>query len=138
MGIFDLFNPRKQAEEITQAFIAGYLFCRMNDDEQQSIMFTIYRTLSKSRPFPLSSEEFDYEFNTSPGLVQAALMANAMIKKGIQHGVRGFQWKIFPNPFALKVHSKKALMIAIANVRKYGIDPYECFPGFKELREELF
>jgi hypothetical protein len=133
MGIFDLFTAGKQAEEITRAFIGAYAVSRMDDDQRQVIMFRVYRMLCESGPFRLSFDEANKKFNTSPAFVQAGLMANAMINLKMHHGVSGFQWDYIPNPFALSIYSEKALKMAISKIRKYGINPDECFAGPKEI-----
>lgn len=133
MGIFDLFTAGKQAEEITRAFIGAYAVSRMNDDQRQVIMFHVYRMLCESGPFRLTFDEANEKFNTSPAIVQAGLMVNAMINLKVHHGVPGFRWDYIPNPFALSIYSEKAHRTAISNIRKYGIDPDECFAGPKEI-----
>jgi len=128
MGIFDLFTARKQAEEMTRALIGAYVFSNLKDDDQRNvIMFRIYRMLCESGPFPITPDEAHEKFNNSPGVVQAALMVNAMIVLKIPHGIRGFQWDYIPNPFALATYSERALKIALLNIREYGITPEECF-----------
>jgi hypothetical protein len=60
-------------------------------------------------------------------------MVNAMVQMKIDHGVRGFRWDYIPNPFALSTYSERAFMKAVSNIRKYGIDPKECFAGDQEI-----
>jgi len=133
MGIFDLFTAGKQADEITRALIGGYAVSKMNDDQRQVIMFEVIINLIQSGPFRLKHDEASKKFYTSPAIVQAGLMVNAMINLKIHHGVPGFQWDYIPNPFALPTYSKNAAMRAYSNIRKYGIDPDECFAGNKEI-----
>lgn len=133
MGLFDVFKTGKQAEEMTRAFIGAYVVSRMDDDQRQSIMFQIYRTLCESGPFRITFDEANEKFNSSPAIVQAGFMVNAMIDLGIHHGVKGFQWDYIPNPFALSVYSERVFKTAISTIRKYGIDPEECFSGPTEI-----
>ena len=134
MGLFDLLRGGKQADEITRAFIGAYVFSRLRDDDQrQTITLHIYRMLCESGPLRISFDDAQDKFNSSPPIVQSGLIVNAMIDLRIHHGVRGFQWDYIPNPFALTVYSERAIKTAISNVRKYGIDPEECFSGPAEI-----
>jgi hypothetical protein len=92
-------------------------------------MSRIYRALVEYSPLRISYDEAVNEFNNSPGIVQAGFMVNAMIDLGIHHGMKGFQWDYISNPFALTLCSEKVMETAASNVRKYGIDPNECFSG---------
>ena len=96
-------------------------------------MVHIYRIISESGPFKMPFDEAQDKFNFSPALVKAAFMANAMIDLGIHHGIKGFDWDYMPNPFAIKLCSKRAIQKAISNVWKYGIDPQDCFSGQQDV-----
>lgn len=134
MGFLDLLMSRKQSEEITHALIGAYTFSRIRDDDQrQTIITHIHRTLCESGPLRISFDDAEDKFNSYPAIVQAGLIVNAMIDLRIHHGVRDFQWDYIPNPFALTVYSERALKKALLNVRKYGIDPKECFSGPKDV-----
>lgn len=134
MGLFDFFTRGKKAEEITCAAVGGYVFSRLRDNEQREVIIAqIYRTLSESGPFPMTLDEAQEKFNTSPAIVQTALMVNAMIDLGIDHDVRGFHWDYIPNPFALEYYPEKAALAAASNLRNYGIDPEDCFNGPSEI-----
>jgi hypothetical protein len=130
MGLSDILTGRKRAQELTYALIGAYAFSRLRDDSQtQTVMSRIYSALVEYSPFRISYDEAVDKFNNSPGIVQAGFMVNAMIDLGIHHGVRGFQWDYISNPFALTLCPDKIMEMAASNVRKYGIDPNECFSG---------
>lgn len=109
MGIFDLFTAGKQAEEITRAFIGAYAVSRMNDDQRQVIMFHVYRMLCESGPFRLTFDEANKKFNTSPAIVQAGLMVNAMINLKVITVSRDFDGITFPIHLLYRYTPKKPI-----------------------------
>jgi hypothetical protein len=133
MGILDLFLSKKRTEEITNALIGAYAVSRMNDDQRQVIIIEVYRIIREGSPFRVSYSEAVDKFNSSPAIVQAGFMANAMIDLRIHHGIPGYQWDYIPNPFALTVYTERNLRAAISNIRQYGFDIGDCFAGPKEI-----
>lgn len=127
MGLQDLLGRGKHAKEISRACIGGYVFNKLPDEERKIVFTQIFRAICEYSPVHTTYDEARDDFNTSPAIVQAAFMVNAMIELGIHHGVRGFQWDYIPNPFALARYSEKAIMTAMENLREYGINPKECF-----------
>ena len=133
MGILDLFTSKKRTNEITHALIGAYAVSKMNDDQREVVILEVYKTIREGSPFRLSFSESQDKFNTSPAIVQAGLMANAMISLRIHHGVYGYQWDYIPNPYAIPAYPKETLHAAISNIKKYGIDIKDCFAGPKEI-----
>jgi hypothetical protein len=128
MGLLNLLMVGKQSNEMTSALVGAYVYSKLSDDAQkETIMIHTYRLIYENLPTRQSFGYAQEMFNTSPGIVQAALMANAMIDLGINHGIRGLQWNYIPNPFRLPTYSKRALRAAVLILRDYGINPGESF-----------
>lgn len=133
MGILDLFLSKKRIEEITNALIGAYAVSRMNDDQREVVVLEVYKIIRAGSPFRLSFAEAQDKFNTSPAIVQAGFMVNAMISLRIHHGIPGYQWDYIPNPFVIPSYPKQNLHAAISNIGKFGIDLKDCFSGPKEI-----
>ncbi len=133
MSILDLFTSKKRINEITHALIGAYAVSKMNDDQREVAVLEVYKIIREGSPFRLSFAEAQDKFNTSPAIVQAGLMANAMISLRIHHGIPGYQWDYIPNPFAIPAYPKENLHAAISNINKYDIDIEDCFAGPKEI-----